>query len=51
MIKVAIFSFMLGVIFSQDVHDFAARQSANVTAELRAALSIDAYSKIVAALT
>jgi hypothetical protein len=50
MIRLAIFSFMLGVIFNGDVHDFAARQSANVAGELRAALSVDAYGKIVMAL-
>jgi hypothetical protein len=51
MIKVAIFSFVLGVAFSQDVQTFAQHAASGATNEIRSALNADAYEKINEALS
>ena len=50
MFKAMFFGFLVGVIASQQVQDWAANGTAHATTQLRGLLSIDAYEKLTAAL-
>jgi hypothetical protein len=50
MFKAMFFGFLVGVLASQQVQDWASDGTARVTTELHGLLSIDAYEKITAAL-
>jgi hypothetical protein len=51
MFKAILFSFTLGVVFSQDVTRLAQDAAIGAMQELRTALNLDAYEKISAALS
>jgi hypothetical protein len=51
MIKATIFSFFLGVVFSQTVQEFAHHASSQLMVEVTSGLNLDAYEKIGAALS
>jgi hypothetical protein len=50
MFKALLLGFLVGVVASQRVQDWTSDGVARVKTELRAALSIDAYDKLTAAL-